>query len=218
MKQKIEMRDRWMQLIAVLCLMLALLTGCQKDNGAMPEPPADTPGVQEPEPPKEDQPEEPEPPASSPAESEPDEKEPEEEEKFLTYKLKDFESTSALCNGKKGELVVAEMQVKNETDVTFHLHQTLLSVGNVTDKNLEDGMSADAIFAGKPAEQLSAQVKTDRKTETTKSVIAAVDGPSEEIRAGQTATVYLYVFVPEEEGTWKKITLQNGGSDIGYLS
>lgn len=207
------------QLAGMLCGLL-LLSGC---GGSGPQPPAEPPVIAEqpaapqPDPPK-DPPKEPEPPAESPAES-PAEPDPEPEEApALEYCILDYTSVSVRWAGEAGTLVVVKTQARNPGEKPFTVDNTVQALGGITTANAADGMNADGIAAGKVSEQLTARVRTDRNEKCTRPVTAAVDGATAEIEAGQSAVVELYLFLPEQEGSWTRIDLLDGDVQLGYLT
>ena len=180
--------------IAVLFCLAVLLAGCSGSENAVPPPilpPADT--VTD-DPPKQD-------PAPEP-----------------DYEVLDHRSVSVQCQGKPGTLVVIQTCAENQTAHKAQLKHTLAELGSVTPSNAKDGMDADRLFAGEAEDALGAWVETDKNERIWRPIVAAIDAASVEIGPGEEKTVYWYVFLPEEDGTWTQMDWGSRGEQRGRFS
>ena len=130
--------------------------------------------------------------------------------------LEGYKSVKATVDGQDGYLVVFEVSAENTTSGKYHTWNTVSELGGIDLWTALDGIAADSVMNGKAAQNIKAEVTTNKDQVLTKDVITAVDADNEAMAALQTSNVCAYVFVPSTEGQWTQIRFEINGKFFDY--
>lgn len=102
-------------------------------------------------------------------------------------------------SGRPATLAILKLQLENTGTVPFHCGHTVADLQGLTLETAAPGMVSDLVAVAFPLSGLSGGVWPQKSPwQPVETMLPAVQAPSEALSPGQSAVVYLYVFVPPE--------------------